>query len=123
MRHILPGGERATGRALLGWLTMRENTGPAIAIAGILTAGYVVWASVIVILMWLALTVYAIVQWIGGDQHADPTIVLLIMVANITLFVLLLYVGVYFIGRSMQYKKRDRKGETALDAVEAQQTT
>ena len=57
--------------------------------------------------MWLALTVYAIVQWIGGDQHADPTIVLLIMVANITLFVLLLYVGVYFIGRSMQYKKRD----------------
>ncbi len=86
---------------------MRENTGPALAIAGVLTFGYVVWASVIVVLMWLALTVYAIVQWIGGDQHADPTIVLLIMVANITLFLLLLYGGVYFIGRSMQHKKRD----------------
>ena len=102
---------------------MRENTGPAIAIAGLLTMGYVVWASVIVVLMWMALTVYAIVQWIGGDQHADPTIVLLIMVANITLFLLLLYVGVYFIGRSMQHKKRGREVDAAtaapVDAVEA----
>lgn len=97
---------------------MRENTGPAIAIAAILTAGYVAWASMIVVLMWLALTVYAVVQWIGGDQHADPTIVLLIMVANIALFVLLLYVGVYFIGRSMQYKKRGRKESDAIALID-----
>ena len=90
---------------------MRENTGPAIAIAAILTMGYMVWASVIVVLMWLALTVYAVIQWIGHDQHADPAIVLLIMVANVVVFLLLLYLGVYLIGRSMQYKKRGRTEE------------
>ena len=96
---------------------MRENTGPAIAIAAVLTMGYIAWASIIVVLMWVALTVYAIVQWIGGDQHADPATVLLIMVANITLFLLLLYGGVYFIGRSMRYKKRDRdpEGDVAIE--------
>jgi len=95
---------------------MRENTGPAIAIAAVLTMGYIAWASVIAVIMWTALTIYAIVQWIGGDQHADPKIVLFIMLANVMLFLLLLTGSVYMIGRSMRYKKRDRKGAAALDA-------
>jgi hypothetical protein len=88
---------------------MRENTGVAVGIAVVATFGYTVWASVIAIVMWLSLTIYAIVKWIGAPtDHASPLTVLLLMVANVVLFILLLTLAIYAVGRSMRYKKRDR---------------
>jgi hypothetical protein len=94
---------------------MREHTGTAVAIALVATMGYAVWASVIVIIMWLSLTIYAIVKWIGAPpDHASPLTVLLLMVGNITLFVLLLTLALYAIGRPMRYRKRKRRDAEQL---------
>ena len=60
--------------------------------------------------LWLSLTVYAIVKWIGAaSDHASPLTVLLLMVANVTLFVLLLTLAIYAIGKPMRYGKRKRR--------------
>lgn len=94
---------------------MRENTGTAVAIALVTTIGYTVWAGVIAILMWLSLTIYAIVKWIGApEDHASPLTVLLLMVGNITLFVLLLTLALYAIGKPMRYGKRRRRDAEQL---------
>ena len=71
---------------------MRENTGTAVAIGALSDDRlHGLGGAIAVILMWLGLTVYAIVKWIGApDDHASPTTVLLLMVGNVTLFVLLL---------------------------------
>ena len=85
---------------------MREHTGTALGIAAIATFGYTVWASVIAVIMWLSLTIYAVVKWIGAPtDHAGPLTVLLLMVANVTLFVLLLSVAIYVAGKPMRHKK------------------
>ena len=89
---------------------MRENTGTAVAIALVATMGYAVWAAVIVVIMWLSLTIYAVVKWIGTPtDHASPLTVLLLMVGNVTLFVLLLTLAIYAIGKPMRYGKRQRR--------------
>lgn len=89
---------------------MRENTGTAVAIALVATMGYTVWAAVIAVIMWLSLTIYAIVKWIGASSdHASPLTVLLLMVANVTLFVLLLTLSIYAIGKPMRYGKRKQR--------------
>ena len=89
---------------------MREHTGTATAIAAVATMGYAVWASVIVVIMWLSLTIYAVVKWIGApSDHASPLTVLLLMVANVTLFVTLLSLAIYVVGKPMRYRKRKRR--------------
>ncbi|HLB39810.1 MAG TPA: hypothetical protein VJM84_05095 [Actinomycetota bacterium] len=88
---------------------MREHTGRSIAIALIATTSYVLWAAVIVVVMWLSLTIYAIVKWIGEPaHHASPLTVLLIMVGTITVFLLLSTVAIYALGKPMRYSKRTR---------------
>jgi hypothetical protein len=94
---------------------MRENTGTAVAIAIVATMGYAVWAAVVAIVMWLSLTIYAIVKWIGAPtDHASPLTVLLLMVGNITMFVLLLTLALYAIGKPMRYGKRKRRDAEQL---------
>ena len=101
---------RSALAGLLGSSSMRENTGTAVAIALVATMGYAVWAAVIAVIMWLSLTIYAIVKWIGAPaDHASPRTVLLLMVANITLFVLLLALAIYAVGKPMRYGKRSRR--------------
>jgi heme/copper-type cytochrome/quinol oxidase subunit 2 len=86
---------------------MREHTGTALAIAAIATFGYTIWAAVIAIVMWLSLTVYAVVKWIGApSDHASPLTVLLLMIANVVLFVVLLTVAIYLAGKPMRYRRR-----------------
>ena len=98
---------------------MRENTGVALGIAAVATFGYTIWAGVLVMVMWLCLTVYAVVKWIGAPaDHASPLTVLLILVANVTLYVILLTLGIYAMGRSMRYKKKDRDREASATALQ-----
>ena len=88
---------------------MRENTGTSVAIALVATMGYAVFAGVLAVSIWLSLTIYTIVKWIGGpSDHASPLTVLLLVVANVTLFVVLLTLAMYLIGKPMRYGKRKR---------------
>ena len=94
---------------------MREHSGQSLAIAGIAALGYAIWAAVLVVLLWLAVTIYAIVKWIGApEDHASPLTVFLLMVGNITLFVLLLTLALYLIGKPMRYGKRKQRDAEQL---------
>jgi Kef-type K+ transport system membrane component KefB len=89
---------------------MREHTGTSVAIALVVATLYAVWAYVLVIVLWLSLTIYAIVKWIGAPtDHASPLTVLLLMVGNVTVFVVLLALGIYVIGKPMRPGKRARR--------------
>jgi hypothetical protein len=86
---------------------MREHTGVAIGIAAITTFAYTVWAAVIAVVLWVSLTVYAVVKAIGSpSDDASPLTVLLIMLSTVTLFILLLASAISLAGRPMHYRKR-----------------
>jgi hypothetical protein len=86
---------------------MREHTGVAVGIAAIVTFAYTVWAAVIALVVWLSLTVYAVIKAIGTPtDHASPLTVLLLVVSTIALFILLLAAAISLAGRPMHYRKR-----------------
>ena len=94
---------------------MRENTGVAAGIGVLSAFAYTIWAGVIVVMVWMGITVYAIVKWIGApEDHASPTTILVVMVGLVAVFPLLLAVGIYLISKPMRYarrRKRDDDGE------------
>jgi len=88
---------------------MREHTGVAIAVAGVVTTVLTVFAVVLVVLTWTALTIYALVKWIGSaPDSASPTTVLLIVVGLVTALALLLTLPIALVGRSMTPRRRKR---------------
>ena len=94
---------------------MREHTGVAIAVAGIVTTVLTVFASLLVVLMWTALTIYALVKWIGSaPDAASPTTVLLIVVGLVTALTLLLTAPIALVGRSMTPRKKKADADDAL---------
>ena len=95
---------------------MREHTGVAIAIAGLTTFFLTSLAAVLVVLLWTALTIYALVKWIGSaPDAASPTTVVLIVVGLVTALTLALAGSIALIGRSMTplgrraRKRRDQR--------------
>jgi hypothetical protein len=93
---------------------MRENTGVALAIAGIATFTYTIWAAVIAVMLWIGITIYAIVKWIGSPQdHASATSLLVMAVGLVTLVPLLLAIAIYLVSKPMRYarKRRDKDAE------------
>jgi hypothetical protein len=94
---------------------MRKHTGRSIAIAGVAAFGFAAWGAVVAVTMWISLTIYAIARWIGDADHpAYPLTVLLLMVANVTLFALTMALGMYAIGRPMRYRKRRKRDAEQL---------
>ncbi|HSL12025.1 MAG TPA: hypothetical protein VLA82_11985 [Actinomycetota bacterium] len=97
---------------------MREHTGIAIAVAGVVTTVLTMFAAVLVVLMWTALTVYALVKWIGSaPDSASPTTVLLIVVGLVTALALVLTVPIALVGRAMTPRRRTKDGAAADDAL------
>jgi hypothetical protein len=91
---------------------MREHTGAAIAIAGAATTFFTVLAWLLVVLMWISLTVYALVKWIGdAPEGPSATTVLLTAVALVTALTVCLAGVVALVGRSMTPKRRRRSEE------------
>ena len=85
---------------------MREHTGIAIAVAGVVTTILTILAWLLVVLMWTALTIYALVKAIGSaPDAASPTTVMLIVVGLVTALALLLTVPIALVGRSMTPRK------------------
>lgn len=98
---------------------MREHSGQSLAIAGIAALGYAIWAGVLVVLLWLAITIYAVVKWIGApNDHPSATTLLVIVVGLVTIWPLAIALVMYLVGRSMRAPKRERDDELALPDAE-----
>ena len=85
----------------------REGTGTGLVVALGSVAVFSMLAWVIAFLLWIALSIYAIVEWIG-DGRPSAIAVLLIVVLLVGGLVTLAAVGFGLIGKSLTPKKRDR---------------
>jgi hypothetical protein len=85
----------------------REGTGTALAVAMGSLGSFVGLAWVIAILLWIALSIYALAEMIGDGRPSEQA-VLLIVVLLVSGLVTLLAVGVVLVGRSLTPKKLDR---------------
>ena len=82
---------------------MRENTGRSIAVAAVIAAGYAIWAWVLVILVWTAVTIYAVVKLVGArHDHPSATTLMVVIVGIVTFWPLAISLGCYLIARSMR---------------------
>ena len=85
----------------------REGTGVSLFIALGSVAIFSMLAWVIAFLLWIALSIYAIVEWVG-DGRPSAIAVLTIVVLLVGGLVTLAAVGFGLIGKSLTPKKRDR---------------
>jgi len=87
---------------------MRENVGPSIGIAAVAAFGYAIWAWILVVLLWVAVTIYALVKLIGApNDHPSATTLLVTLVGVMTFWPVAISLGIYLIGRSMRSSKRE----------------
>jgi hypothetical protein len=95
---------------------MREGTGISSLIAGAIVAFGIFLGAILVITIYTAITVYAIVKWIGSaSDPANPVVILLIVVVSTGLFVTLLGLAINFAGRSMTPRRRRREEPEPFD--------
>ena len=85
----------------------REGTGTSVFIAIGSFAMFTFLAWVIAFLLWIALSIYALVEMIG-DGRPSPTAVLLIVVLLVGGLATLAAAGIGLVGKSLTPKKRDR---------------
>jgi cell division protein FtsX len=68
---------------------------------------YTLLPAVLAIAIWILVSVYAIVKWIGSaPDQANPVVIVVGVVMLVTLLVLLIAVAVGLVGRSMNPKRR-----------------
>ena len=98
-----------------GWAAWDERTeakgskGVALAVAGLNLGGLLALPAMLVIGIYTFITVYAVVKAVGaGSDEANALVVLLGVVGLVTLFVTMLGVGAWLVGRSADPKKRRR---------------
>ena len=83
------------------------SKGVALAVAGLNVVFLMMLAAMLVVGIYTFITIYAIVKARrSGPDTADPAIILLGVVGLVTLFVVLLGVGGWAIGRTADPKKR-----------------
>jgi hypothetical protein len=86
---------------------MKEHSGIAIAVALGVLVFFAALPAMIVLLVYLFGTVYAIVKATGvGGRSPNPATVILAVVFIVSALVTLLYCGLGLIGRSMDPKRR-----------------
>jgi uncharacterized membrane protein len=91
-------------------MAMPPNSGAAFAVAGITITVMVVLPVLVVVGLYTAITVYAIVKWIGSaPDAANPTVIWLMILGLVTAFTLLLGAGIGLAGRSMTPRKRKER--------------
>jgi hypothetical protein len=82
----------------------REGTGTGLFVA---LGSLSIYSLVLVVLLWIALSVYAFVEMIW-DGRSSPVAVLLIVVLSVGTLVTLAAVGIGFVGKSLTPRRRDR---------------
>jgi len=85
----------------------QEGTGTGLLVAIGSLGFYAVLAWMIAILLWIALSVYALVEMFG-DGRPSALAVLLIAVLLVGTLVTLAAVGVGYVGKRLTPQKRDR---------------
>jgi hypothetical protein len=86
----------------------REGTGTGLLVAlGSITL-FSLLAWVLAVLLWIALSIYALVEMIG-DGRPSPLAVLLIVVLLMGALITLAAVGIGFVGKGLTPRKRDRR--------------
>ena len=89
---------------------MKENSGLAIAIAAGMILFFAVLPAAIVVLVYLFLSVYAIVKGAGaGGRSPNPATVLVGVTLIVSTLVALLYAGIALVGRAMEPNKRTER--------------
>ena len=85
----------------------REGTGTSVVVALASTATYALAAWVLVLLFWLAFSIYAIVELIG-DGRPSALALLTIVVGLVAALVTLSAVGTWVVGRRLAPTRRGR---------------
>lgn len=85
----------------------REGTGTALLVAIGSFSVFAVLAWIVAVLLWVALSIYALVEMIG-DGRPSALAVLLIVVLLVGTLVTLAAVGFGFVGKRLTPRKRDR---------------
>jgi hypothetical protein len=86
---------------------VREGTGVSLGISAVIVSFGVFLASILVVTLYVAISIYAIVVWIANaSNHPNPVVILLLVVGSVGLWVSLLGTGIHFLGRSMTPKRR-----------------
>ena len=91
---------------------MRENSGSALALAIASITFFAILPALLVVLVYLFVTVYAIAKAFGaGGRHPDPVTVLLGVTLIVATVTTLLAVGLRLLGRRMDPRKRGEREE------------
>ena len=85
----------------------REGTGTALLVAIGSFSVFAILAWIVAVLLWVALSIYALVEMIG-DGRPSAIAVLLIVVLLVGALVTLAAVGFGFVGKRLTPGKRDR---------------
>jgi hypothetical protein len=87
---------------------MPEHTAVALAIGGGAALMHVLLAALLITAIWLLVSVYAIVKWVGSaPEGPNPYVVVLGVAGLVALFTLLIGVALGLIGRPMSPRKGD----------------
>jgi hypothetical protein len=85
----------------------REGTGTALLVAIGSFSVFAILAWIVAVLLWIALSIYALVEMIG-DGRPSAVAVLLIVVLLVGTLVTLAAVGFGFVGKRLTPGKRER---------------
>jgi hypothetical protein len=85
----------------------REGTGTALLVAIGSFSVFAILAWVVAVLLWVALSIYALIEMIG-DGRPSAVAVLMIVVLLVGTLVTLAAVGFGFLGKRLTPGKRDR---------------
>lgn len=97
---------------------MREHAGASLAVAGVTVIALATLGAVLVPLLWIALSIYALVKAIGSAPDSpNAFVILLIVVGLVTALTAGIAASIGLVGGSMTPKSRKRR-----DREEAQRT-
>jgi hypothetical protein len=85
------------------------SRGIGLAISGIIVAFFAVMPFVFIVVLYLFLTIYAIVRAIGPGAGENPVTIVVGFVLITSVFAILLGVTIHFVGRSITPKKLREK--------------
>jgi hypothetical protein len=82
------------------------SNGVGIAVAGIVVAFFVTMPFILIVVLYLFLTIYAIVRAIGPGAGQNPVAIVAGFVLITSLFAILFGVAIHLVGRSITPKRR-----------------
>jgi len=97
----MPGGRRTHVRDV----RRGGSSGIGLGIAGIIVAFFAILPFVFIVVLYLFLTIYAIVRAIGPGAGENPVTIVVGFVLITSVFPILLGVTIHFIGRSLTPKR------------------